>query len=174
MDHKERTRRRLNNRGRQKCALLNNTKWREILNVLCPPNTEINKVLVSYTYDCRRFVYGCLPDKEDIADDHIRDPGLWSSGGPVYYDEIHEIIIPFQDKNDHSFKGNFSKEEARRLFGMLERLGELPIELNDNCLTIKGYSNLSSLPKIFPRISPIEKGTPRLIEFGTSYFEVQK
>ncbi|PCJ96332.1 MAG: hypothetical protein COA45_11035 [Zetaproteobacteria bacterium] len=159
MDHKERTRRRLNNMGRQKCALLNNIKWRKILSVLSPPDTEINRVLVSYTNDCRRFFNSILPHKEDIAKDHIRDAGLWGSGGPVYYDEIYEIRIPFLNKDNYYYQNNFSKEEGKRVFGMLQELGELPIEISDDCIIIKGYSNLSSSPKVFPDRGPIKKGS---------------
>ena len=172
MDHNERTRRRLNNRSRQKCALLNNTKWREILSILSPPDTEINRVLVAHTNDCGRFVDGILPHKEDIAEDYIKDPGLWGSGGPIYYDEIYEIRIPFQDKDDYYCKDNFTKEEGRRVFGKLQELGELPIEINDDCIIIKGYSNLSSSPKVFPIRLPIKKGTSRRIKFGDDYYDI--
>lgn len=146
MHYKARESIRNNSKRRQKCALLNNTKWRKIFNVLCTPDVRGNRILVSYIENGKKFAFGFLPEESDIADDHIRDPGLWGSGGPLYYDEIYELMIPFQDKDNHFFKDNFSKEEAISVFETLNGIGELPIELSDHCLSIKGYSNLSSLP----------------------------
>jgi len=137
------------NKLKQKCSLLNDTKWKEIITILIEC-ANMNFVYLYYTDDNQQLRSGHIPPnlytawKDDyLGDKYLRDPGFGK--GPTYYNEIVSLFIPFAnpdaDDKYKRFNMNITKEEGELLFNKLHKLGEMPIEVNEDHIAIYGYSN---------------------------------
>lgn len=137
------------NKQKQKCSLLNDTKWKEIISILIEYASS-NCIYLYYTDDNQSLMSGHIPPNHNTAwkdaylgDKYLHDPGF--GRGPTHYNEIVSLFIPFAnpDANDKykRFNPNITKEEGELLFNKLQQLGEMPIEINEEHIAIYGYSN---------------------------------
>ena len=133
----------LNERIDKKCkrytiALMNNTKWKKVLNELVLFGLPFQISCI----DEERWGPKNLPDilytSEDLANDHIRDVLI---GGPVYYKQIFAIRI-FRSEtliNPKTGRRYQSTEKSDIFLKKINEIGKLPIELDDEFIYIIGY-----------------------------------
>lgn len=137
------------NKQKQKCSLLNDTKWKEIIRILIE-HADGNFVYLYYTDDNQKLRSGFIPAKNYIAlnddylsDRYIRDPAFGK--GPTHYNEIVSLFLPFSnyetEVDNPRIRRNITNEEGEVLFNKLQKLGEVPIEINEEHIAIYGYSN---------------------------------
>lgn len=124
-------------KAKYKCSLLNDTKWREIISVLI--KHQIYRIEAAYI-DNEKYCVGFIPEKNKLTEKYIMDPGFLR--GPTHYDEIYAIRIPYISDNGGQIDGlqSITEGESKKLLKDLKSLGELPIEISDEFITIKGYS----------------------------------
>ena len=125
------------NKSKYKSALLNNTKWREIISILA----KHLKYPIEVAYiDKEKYTIGFIPAEEKLMESYIVDPGFLT--GPTPYEYLYAVRIPHINKYSGKIEGlkSISKDDSDNLLRDLESLGQLPIEITDQYITIKGYS----------------------------------
>lgn len=125
------------NKGKYKSALLNNAKWREIISILA----KHLKYPIEVAYiDKEKYTIGFIPAEEKLMEDYIVDPGFLT--GPTPYEYLYAVRIPHINEYSGKIEGlkSISKDDSDNILRDLESLGQLPIEITDQYITIKGYS----------------------------------
>ena len=124
-------------KGKYKSALLNNTKWREIISILA----KHLKYPIEVAYiDTEKYTIGFIPAEEKLMEDYIVDPGFLTA--PTPYEYLYAVRIPHVNEYSGKIEGlkTISEDDSDNLLRDLESLGQLPIEITDQYITIKGYS----------------------------------
>ncbi len=124
-------------KDKYKSGLLNNTKWREIIYTLTKHLTY--PIEVAYV-DKEKYCIGFIPAESKLKDSYIADPGFCI--GPTKYEHIYAIRIPHIKPYSGKIEGlkSITKKASENLIRDLENLGQLPIIVTDQYITIKGYS----------------------------------
>ncbi|WP_125931909.1 DUF6678 family protein [Thiosocius teredinicola] len=121
--------------ARYSVALMNNTKWREVL-------AEISSAQVWFSIAyVGEEKYGTLQALENLGlfERHVGDGCL--IGGPVEYKDIFAIRIErFEEFRNTSTGKKFADEsKSLELTARLKNVGLLPIEVDEQHITIFGY-----------------------------------
>lgn len=116
------------------CALMNNTKWREVLDIL-----GAAKMPVQFSF-VREEGYGIdvvFPEGGCVGD-HTLDCCVH---GPFYLRDIYAIKCPkYQRKLDSKTGVKYHCEKRfNTVLNKLDGLGELPISVNEDGFEIYGY-----------------------------------
>lgn len=117
-----------------KCALMNDTKWREVLSLI-----GAHEMLVQFSFvreeEYKSLIY--FPEN-GVEGDHTTDCTVH---GPFFLREIFEIRCPrFEEKRD-SRTGRKYQDESRynNFIAEINNLGQLPLTENDYGVIISGY-----------------------------------
>lgn len=118
-------------------ALMNNTKWREVLSLIGRLGIKFEVAYVG-----RESFQAALPPSESLLKNtYIADPGV--AGGPAEYAEIYSIrILKTSLKQSPKTGERIPSTEASDLFlAAAARLGALPLEEKDGFIYVHGYSH---------------------------------
>lgn len=82
---------------------------------------------------------GHAPPANLLENEFIQDGGF--GGGPCHYKEIFAIRTPRKEsyRNPKTGAVSVSEKTSRKLLGELDKIGQLPIEVNDEYIIIHGY-----------------------------------
>lgn len=116
------------------CAYMNNTKWREVLDLLGSLRMPIQFAFVRD----ENFMIQTIFPEGGCDDDHTLD---CTTHGPFNLKEIYAIKCPkYQDKMNPQTGVKYRCEKRfKTVVEGIRSLGEIPIELNDNNFVIYGY-----------------------------------
>lgn len=111
-------------------AVMNNTKWREVF--LCLSKFDISITICS--------IYGFLSPYQtstQVIADYLYVNGIGDciSGGPILFQEIAYIVIPFKQ----SKTSEIDISMLGKIIERLNQLGQLEIVKDDQCLSVYGY-----------------------------------
>ena len=118
-------------------ALMNNTKWREVLRLVGRLGIEFE---VAYIWQ-ERFQPALPPSEDQLKESYISDPGL--AGGPAEYGEIFSIRIPREVLSRNTRTGEVlqSTEKSSLFLAEAAKLGLLPLEVGKDFIYVHGYSH---------------------------------
>ena len=116
------------------CTLMNNTKWREVLDLL---GYQRMPVQFAFVRD-EEFMTQTIFPEEGCDGDHTVD---CTAHGPFYLKEIYAIKCPkYQDKMDSKTGVKYQCEKRfETVLEGIKSLGKIPVELNDDNFVIYGY-----------------------------------
>ena len=120
--------------GSYECALMNNTKWREVLDILDEENMPIHFAFVGD----EKFGMAVQFPKGGCKGNHTLD---CCAHGPFYLREIYAIKCPkFQNKMRPESGEKYRCEvRFRTVIERLINLGKLPITVSEEGFKIYGY-----------------------------------
>jgi hypothetical protein len=118
-------------------ALMNNTKWREVLSLVGRMGESFE---VTYVWE-KRFQSALPPAEDQLSETHIADPGI--AGGPAEYSYIYSIRIPKKiwTQNPKTGEKIQSTEKSDRFLMEAAKLGLLPLEIKGDFIYVYGYSH---------------------------------
>lgn len=118
-------------------ALMNNTKWRELLSLVGRMGERFE---VAYVWE-ERFQPAFPPAEDQLKETHIADPGI--AGGPAEYIDIYSIRIPktIWAQNPKTGEKLPSTEKSDRFLTEAAKLGLLPLEIKHDFIYVYGYSH---------------------------------
>ena len=117
-----------------KAALMNNTKWREVL--LCIAKQEM-QVQFAFVRD-EVFLTPVSFAEGGIKLDYVSDCTIH---GPFYFKDIFAIKCQKYEQKRNSATGRVINDDTKfiQLQNAFKSLGELPIKVTEDGLTIHGY-----------------------------------
>ncbi len=127
---------RLNNKVRSFSAeLMNNTKWREVLQILSEEHATISYSTVWVD----EFSNWESLDRIDLKREYVADGCLL--GGPRLYRELKELHIAKNEKLRNPVTGaqEISNHKSQRILNRIYDIGKLPIVEKDDFYSICGY-----------------------------------
>ncbi len=118
-------------------ALMNDTKWREVLSLLSRLDISFE---VAYVWD-ERFRTPFTVMEMSLRDSHVADPGL--GGGPTEYRDIFSIRIPrtLPLRNPRTGEVQQTIENSDRFLAEAAKLGRLPLREEGGFIYLDGYSH---------------------------------
>ena len=121
--------------SRYSIALMNNTKWREVLSEIASIQVAFS---IAYIHE-EIFGYSQILCNPDLHEYYIGDGCV--IGGPVKYKEIFAVRIERFEEQRNSKTGQITSDESKsiKLLEHLKNHGLLPIEIDERHITIYGY-----------------------------------
>ena len=115
-------------------CLMNNTKWREVLQIIGDLHISVQFAFVrdeEFKMQIKIPKEGC---KEKSTTDCIIH-------GPILYKEIYAIKCPkYEVKRDLSTGRTYNDDFMfNKLISRLKGAGKIPVEVKEDCIIIKGY-----------------------------------
>lgn len=116
------------------CALMNDTKWREVLELVAQHDTPVQFSFVRE----EKFKATIKFPEGGVENDHTKDCTIH---GPFFLKEIYAIRFPKFEEKRNPQSGSKFKDQTRykNLIKALSKLGQLPITECEEWVTISGY-----------------------------------
>ncbi len=113
---------------------MNNTKWREVLDVVGKLHMPVQFAFVGE----EKFMNTCFFPEDGCTKVATKDCCLH---GPFYLREIYAIRCPINEIKQDSETGSKYKGQRRSqcFLSELKKIGQLPLEKNDEYIIIRGY-----------------------------------